>query len=432
MPNHLIDLHVPGLGDSIAEARIANWVKAEGDAVTPDDVVAELETDKATVELPAGGTGLLRIVKAKGQTVAVGDVIARIEAGAAGTDVSAKKPAATTPSAGKSPATANDKPLSPAVQRLVTENKIDPVKVAPTGPGNRVTKGDVLEYLESRGTPAADAAATQSSRESRGAAARPHPTPASPTTSANALAPSGPHVIPAGNEPDETRVEMSKLRETIARRLVEAQHQAAILTTFNEIDMSAVLALREKYKEKFEKSHHVGLGFLSFFAKAVAAAVAAVPIINAQLQDRVIVYKNHLHLGVAVATEKGLIVPVVRYANKLSMAQIEGEIKRLATRAREGKISLEELGGGTFTITNGGVFGSLLSTPIINPPQSAILGLHKIEKRAVVVDDQVVVRPMMYAALSYDHRLIDGQQAVTFLAHIKDSIEDPARLLLGL
>jgi 2-oxoglutarate dehydrogenase E2 component (dihydrolipoamide succinyltransferase) len=433
MPNHLIDLHVPGLGDSISEARIANWVKAEGDAVTPDDVVAELETDKATVELPAGGAGLLRIVKAKGQTVAVGDVIARIESGAAGTDVSAKKPVATAPAGGKIPAAANDKPLSPAVQRLVTENKIDPVKVAPTGPGNRVTKGDVLEYLESRGTPAADAAATQSSRESRGAAvARPHPTPTSATPSASAFVSSGPPVFATGNEPEETRVEMSKLRETIARRLVEAQHQAAILTTFNEIDMSAVLALREKYKDKFEKSHHVGLGFLSFFAKAAAAAVAAVPIINAQLQDRVIVYKNHLHLGVAVATEKGLIVPVVRYANKLSMAQIEGEIKRLATRAREGKISLEELGGGTFTITNGGVFGSLLSTPIINPPQSAILGLHKIEKRAVVVDDQVVVRPMMYAALSYDHRLIDGQQAVTFLAHIKDSIEDPARLLLGL
>ncbi len=433
MPNQLIDLHVPGLGDSISEARIANWVKAEGDTVAPDTVVAELETDKATVELPAGGSGLLRIVKAKGQTVAVGDVIARIEAGASATSATAKSASATAPTAGKVAAPADGKPLSPAVQRLVTENKIDPAKVAPTGPGNRVTKGDVLDYLESRATPPMDAAATQSSRESRGAApARPSAATASSAGSPTTLSASGPPVIALGNEPEETRVEMSKLRETIARRLVEAQHQAAVLTTFNEIDMSAVLALREKYREQFEKSHHIGLGFLSFFAKAVAAAVAAVPIVNAQLQDRVIVYKNHLHLGVAVATEKGLIVPVVRYANKLSMAQIEGEIKRLATRAREGKISLEELGGGTFTITNGGVFGSLLSTPIINPPQSAILGLHKIEKRAVVVNDQVVVRPMMYAALSYDHRLIDGQQAVTFLAHIKDSIEDPARLLLGL
>ena len=328
MPHHLIDLHVPGLGDSISEARIANWVKADGAAVKPDDVVAELETDKATVELPAGSAGLLRIVKAKGQTVAVGDVIARIEAGAAGTAPSAKAPEAIQSTRAPMPDPAAGKPLSPAVQRMVTENKIDPAQIAPTGPGNRVTKGDVIEFLESRGTPPADAAATQSSRESRGAAA-PRSNPASPSI-ANppaAFTPSGPPVIATGNEPEETRVEMSKLRETIARRLVEAQHRAAILTTFNEIDMSAVLALREKYKEKFEKSHHVGLGFISFFAKAVAAAIAAVPIVNAQLQDRVIVYKNHLHLGVAVATEKGLIVPVVRYADKLSMAQIEGEIK---------------------------------------------------------------------------------------------------------
>ena len=416
MSNTLVDLFVPGLGESVTEARIASWVKADGDAVLADDVVAELETDKATVELPAGAQGVLRIVKAAGQTVNVGDVVARVEPGA--------KPAAKSPTA--APATAGPKAvggdkaagktLSPAVERMVKENNIDPAAVSPTGPGNRITKGDVVHFLEARGSaPAPGVAAPPAS------AAR--PTPVKPGVAARAPA------IQADG-PEETRVEMSKLRETIARRLVEAQHSAAILTTFNEIDMSAVMALREKYKEKFEKTHSVGLGFLSFFARAVCAAAKAVPIVNAQLQNRIVIYKNNVHLGVAVATEKGLVVPVVRYANKLSMAQIEAEIKRLAQRAREGKITLDELGGGTFTITNGGVFGSLLSTPILNPPQSAILGLHKIEKRAVVVNDQIVIRPMMYAALSYDHRIIDGQQAVSFLVHIKESLEDPTRLLL--
>ena len=413
MSNTLVDLFVPGLGESVTEARIANWVKADGDAVSSDDVVAELETDKATVELPAGVTGVLRIVKTAGQTVNVGDVVARIEPGA--------KPAAKTATAVAPPAAAKaatvdktaGKPLSPAVERMVKENKLDPAAIAPTGPGNRITKGDVVQYLETRNNVPAPATAAVPPPAAR-------PIPAKPVA------------VPIGKSdgPEETRVEMSKLRETIARRLVEAQHSAAILTTFNEIDMSAVMALREKYKEKFEKTHSVGLGFLSFFGRAVCAAAKAVPIVNAQIQDRIVIYKNNVHLGVAVATEKVLVVPVVRYANKLSMAQIEAEIKRLAQRAREGKITLEELGGGTFTITNGGVFGSLLSTPILNPPQSAILGLHKIEKRAVVVNDQIVIRPMMYVALSYDHRLIDGQQAVSFLVHIKESLEDPTRLLL--
>ncbi len=415
MSNTLVDLFVPGLGESVTEARIANWVKADGDSVTADDVVAELETDKATVELPAGITGVLRIVKASGQTVNVGDVIARIEEGAAG----GAKPSAKAAPAATAKASAGDKsagkPLSPSVQRIAKEHNVDTSKVVATGPGNRITKGDVLQLLESRSAPAA---ATTSAASS---AARPVPPKAAP-----ALV----NAVNKSDGPEETRVEMSKLRETIARRLVEAQHSAAILTTFNEIDMSAVMALREKYKEKFEKTYNVGLGFLSFFARAVCAAAKAVPIVNAQLQDRIVIYKHHVHLGVAVATERGLVVPVVRYADKLSMAQIESEIKRLAQRAREGKITMDELGGGTFTITNGGVFGSLLSTPILNPPQSAILGLHKIEKRAVVVNDQIVIRPMMYAALSYDHRLIDGQQAVSFLVHIKESLEDPTRLVL--
>ncbi len=414
MSNTLVDLFVPGLGESVTEARIASWVKADGDAVLADDVVAELETDKATVELPAGTQGVLRIVKTAGQTVNVGDVVARVEQGA--------KPAAKNPTAAPATATPKaaggdrspNKTLSPAVERMVKENNIDPAVVSPTGPGNRITKGDVVQFLETRSSapaPAVTAAPVAAAR----------PTPVKPPLAAPTIQADG---------PEETRVEMSKLRETIARRLVEAQHNAAILTTFNEIDMSAVMALREKYKEKFEKTHSVGLGFLSFFARAVCAAAKAVPIVNAQLQNRIVIYKNNVHLGVAVATEKGLVVPVVRYANKLSMAQIEAEIKRLAQRAREGKITLDELGGGTFTITNGGVFGSLLSTPILNPPQSAILGLHKIEKRAVVVNDQIVIRPMMYAALSYDHRIIDGQQAVSFLVHVKESMEDPTRLLL--
>ncbi len=427
-----VELFVPGLGESVTEARIANWVKTDGDAVLPDDVVAELETDKATVELPAGSAGVLRIVKDKGQTVNVGELIARIEPGTAGTK-SAARAAATAPAAAAAPATAGPQKASPArnlapsVQRLVTEKNLNPREIPASGPGNRITKGDVLAHIESQDSrKVAQTDTVEASRANQQSPA----TRAPAAASALPKAPPAPVFSAGADGPEETRVEMSKFRETVARRLVEAQHTAAILTTFNEVDMSAVMALREKYKEKFEKTHSVGLGFLSFFARAACAAVKAVPVINSQLQERAIVYKKHMHLGVAVATEKGLIVPVVRYADKLSMAQIESEIKRLATRAREGKISLEELGGGTFTITNGGVFGSLLSTPILNPPQSAILGLHKIEKRAIVVNDQIVIRPMMYLALSYDHRLVDGQQAVTFLVHMKESLEDPSRLLL--
>ncbi len=422
MPTAVIDLQVPGLGESVTEARIANWVKGDGQFVGPDDVVAELETDKATVELPAGSSGVLRIVCKQGKTVNVGDVIARIEPGAAPNATADAPPTSAKPSAdakssapksaSSAPKTTADKPLAPSVQRLVTENKLDPAKIPATGPGNRITKGDVLQVIGGSNISTADAAAGQQSRDAR---------------NSNSVRTASPE-IPASDE--ETRVELSKLRETIAKRLVEAQHTAAILTTFNEIDMSAVMALREKYKEKFEKTHSVGLGFLSFFGRAVCAAASAVPAVNAQLQDKTIVYKHRMHLGVAVATEKGLVVPVVRNADRMSMAQIELEIKRLATKAREGKITMDDLSGGTFTITNGGVFGSLMSTPILNPPQSAILGLHKIEKRAVVVNDQIVIRPMMYVALSYDHRIIDGQQAVTFLVHVKESLEDPSRLLL--
>lgn len=436
------ELRVPGLGESITEATIAKWVKASGDSVGPDDVVVELETDKATVEISAGGNGVLRIVKEKGQTVVVGDLIANIEPGGAA-GATAKQPPASAAGAEGAPKAAEPGagaqggavpgaaakgssaagPLSPAVERLITENQLNPGAIAGSGPQNRLTKGDVLAFIEQHGSPGRQGATMQQAQRTE---TPPAAAPAAPNNGA-AREPVGPTA-----DGEETRVEMSKLRETIARRLVEAQHTAAILTTFNEIDMSPVMALREKYKERFEKQHKVGLGFLSFFARASAAAMQAVPAVNAQLQGRTIVYKKNMHLGVAVSTEKGLVVPVVRFANRLSMAQIEAEIKRLATRAREGKITVDELGGGTFTITNGGVFGSLLSTPILNPPQSAILGLHKIEKRAVVVDDQIVVRPMMYVALSYDHRIIDGAQAVTFLVRIKEALEDPARMLLDI
>ena len=441
------ELRIPGLGESITEATIAKWVKASGDSVGPDDVVAELETDKATVEIAAGGSGVLRIVKEKGQTVVVGDLIANIEPAGAASGAPVAQPsgkpqqqstspatAAAAPKAGEPvPATpgagepgqdsAATGPLSPAVERLIKENQLNAGAIAGSGPKNRLTKGDVLAFIEQHGSPGQQGATMPQAQP-------PQPRPdTAPPVPAN-----GAPRTPAGPTADgeETRVEMSKLRETIARRLVEAQHTAAILTTFNEIDMAPVMALREKYKERFEKQHKIGLGFLSFFAKAAVAAMQAVPAVNGQIQGRTMVYKKNLHLGVAVSTEKGLVVPVVRYANRLSMAQIEAEIKRLAGRAREGKITVDELGGGTFTITNGGVFGSLLSTPILNPPQSAILGLHKIEKRTVVVDDQIVIRPMMYVALSYDHRIIDGQQAVTFLVRIKEALEDPARMLLDI
>ncbi len=454
----VLNVCVPGLGESVTEARIAKWLKAEGQVVSPDDVIAELETDKATVELPAAARGVLHIVQGEGRTVNVGDLIARIETGAAApapaavgsgeTAVAASPRGRGTPAAaGEEPPTPttvpvepnrpplrgepgaatnaprkdssfgtaaapapgeSTRPLSPAVRRLVAENHLNPDEIVATGPGQRLTKGDVLEHLARRESTPLDAA----------------PTPADSLGADRSTAPA------AAVEAEETRVEISMLRQTIARRLVEAQRTAAILTTINEIDMSAVMALREKYREQFEKAHQVGLGFLSFFARAACAALKAVPVVNAQLQDRAIVYKHHVHLALAVATDKGLIVPVIRYADKLSMAQIEVQVKQLAARAREGKITLEELGGGTFTITNGGVFGSLLSTPILNPPQSAILGLHKIQKRPVVVAEQIVVRPMMYVALSYDHRLIDGREAVTFLVHIKEALEDPARLLL--
>ncbi|HUO08427.1 MAG TPA: 2-oxoglutarate dehydrogenase complex dihydrolipoyllysine-residue succinyltransferase [Phycisphaerae bacterium] len=436
----LVDLQVPGLGESVSEATIAKWVKADGDYVGSDDVVAELETDKATVELPAGKSGTLKIMAHKGATVNVGDVIARIDpAGTKGAASAAPAaPAKATPATPTGGAVFDLKKaslddLSPAVRTLVVENKLQGAQIPATGPGGRLTKEDVLSYLEKIGnTPIhmsdANAAATSQKQQAPNGFLNTPGTTAVPARPAAPAAPSRP--LAEGEE----REEMSKLRQTIARRLVEAQHTTASLTTYNEIDMSAVMALREKYKEQFEKVHGIGLGFMSFFAKAVIYALRAVPQVNWSVDGNTMIKRKAVHLGIAVSTEKGLMVPVLRDAHLMSMAKVESEIKRLATKARDGKITVDDMAGGTFTITNGGVFGSLLSTPILNPPQSGILGMHKIEKRAVVLNeggkDVIAIRPMMYVALTYDHRIVDGKQSVTFLVKMKEALEDPTRLLL--
>ena len=428
------DVRIPPLGESITEGVILRWLKHDGDRVRPDDLLLELETDKATMELPAERGGVLRILQPEGQKVAVGDVIARLEDSGAADDA---KPAAPARPLERAPAPAAAEPnleaaseqdtlatapprgvgpLSPAVRRLIEEHGLEAGAIPASGKGGRLTKDDVLSYLErtGRAAPSEAPAAAEAARPDgadRSPAARPRP---APTAAADG----------------EERVPMTAIRKRIAERLVQAQRTAAILTTFNEIDMTAVQALRSRYKDRFRERYGVGLGFMSFFARAVIAALAEVRTLNAEIRGDDVVYKAFVHLGVAVATERGLVVPVVHDAHRLSFAEIEREIERLATRAREGKLTLEELSGGTFTLTNGGIFGSLLSTPILNPPQSGILGMHKIEKRPVVVDDQIVVRPMMYVAVSYDHRLVDGAQAVTFLVRVKERLEDPARLLL--
>jgi 2-oxoglutarate dehydrogenase E2 component (dihydrolipoamide succinyltransferase) len=426
------EVRIPPLGESVTEGVITRWVKRDGEAVRRDDVLLELETDKAGMEIAAERDGVLRVLKDEGATVAVGDVVARVEEGTA--QAGAAKPSAAKPSASPPPKPAppprreelrvepapvgstpppDGAPLSPAVRRLVTEQELDPADIPATGKGGRLTKGDVLDHLERHPEPAA--------------APRPVAPPAVPAR-APAPPPSVARIAGEGEEP----VPMSRIRKRIAERLVQAQQTAAILTTFNEIDMTAVMALRAGHKEQFQRVHGVPLGFMSFFARACVMALRDIPAINAEIRGDDIVYKHFVHLGVAVGTERGLVVPVVHHAERLSFAEIEREIGRLAGLARDGKLTLDDLAGGTFTISNGGVYGSLLSTPILNPPQSGILGMHKIEKRPVVVDDQIVVRPMMYAALSYDHRIVDGEQAVTFLVHVKERIEDPARLMLDL
>jgi len=395
----MADIMTPALGESVAEATVARWTKKVGDAVKRDEMLIELETDKVSLEVVSPADGVLtEIVAAEGDTVLPGALLGRVTAGAAASP-SAPAPA---PVAAPVPAptpVAAAAPVAPSVRRIAAETGLDTSTVAGSGKDGRVTKGDALAALEAR-------------------AAAP----------AVAVAPSAPRPV----HEREDRVKMTRLRQTIARRLKEAQNTAAMLTTFNEVDMSAVMALRNQYKDVFEKRHGVKLGFMSFFVKACVEALKDVPDVNAEIDGTDLIYKNHYDIGVAVGTDKGLVVPVVRDAETLSLAGIEKAIGALGKKARDGQLSIDDMQGGTFTISNGGVYGSLMSTPILNAPQSGILGMHKIQDRPMVVGGQIVVRPMMYLALSYDHRVVDGQGAVTFLVKVKDYIEDPQRLLLDL
>jgi 2-oxoglutarate dehydrogenase E2 component (dihydrolipoamide succinyltransferase) len=404
------EIKVPTLGESVNEATIARWLKHPGDTVAMDDPLVELETDKVTLEVnaPAAGT-LTEVLFPEGANVGVGAVLGRIGEGAAKPMPAAAKPAAApapAPAARPAPAPASASNgaeilarSGPAARKAAAETGVDVTKVQPTGKDGRVTKSDI-------------------------AAAAAKPAPASAPAPMTARE-------PRDIGPREERVRMTRLRKRIAERLKDAQNTAAMLTTFNEVDMTEVMALRDRYRESFEKQHGVRLGFMSIFAKACIQALKEIPAANAEIDGDDIIYKNHYDIGVAVGTEQGLVVPVVRDADQLSFAEIEKRVADLGRRARDGKLSLDELSGGTFTITNGGVYGSLLSTPILNPPQSAILGMHKIQKRPVVVGDKIEARPMMYLALSYDHRMIDGREAVTFLVRVKECIEDPQRMLFG-
>ena len=405
------EVKVPVLGESITEATLGEWLKKPGEAVAQDEPIASLETDKVAIEVPAPVAGIMGAFSVQeGDTVNVGAVIASIEAASGAAAPAQTAPAKseaptpqTAPSAAPS-AGASDMPLSPAVRRLVLELGVDPTKVSGTGKDGRLTKEDVIAYSKS----AADTSPATSG-----------------SASANAAA------APAGNRGEE-RVRMTRLRQTVAKRLKSAQDTAALLTTFNDVDMSAVIEARTKYKDLFAKKHDVRLGFMGFFTKAVALAARDVPAVNAQIQGDEIVYFDYLDVSVAVSAPNGLVVPVIRSAEAMSFAEIEKTIGDFGARAKAGTLTMADMEGGTFTISNGGVFGSLMSTPIINPPQSAVLGLHRIEDRPVAIDGKVEIRPMMYMALSYDHRLIDGREAVTFLKSVKDAIEDPTRLLIDL
>lgn len=406
-----VEIKVPAMGESVTEATISKWFKKEGDAVKRDEPLLELETDKVTVEVPSPADGAIESISAQaGATVSVGALLGAIAEGKGGktSAVPASNPDAAKPLKAEAPKPAPapaapkaDAPAMPSAKRIAEESGIAVSSVAGTGRDGRVTKGDMLGALEAR-----------SSR------------PAAPV----AAAPSGPR----HNEAREEKVAMTRLRKTIALRLKESQNTAAQLTTFNEVDMTAVMGLRATYKEVFEKKHGVKMGFMGFFTKAVVAALKELPNINAEIEGDNIIYKNYYDIGIAVSTERGLVVPVVRDADQLSLAGIEKAINDYGTRARDNKIKLEELQGGTFSITNGGVFGSLMSTPILNSPQSGILGMHKIQPRPMAIGDKIEIRPMMYLALSYDHRIVDGREAVTFLVKVKENLEDPQRMLLDI
>ena len=414
-----VEIKVPVLGESVVEATVAKWMKSAGEAVGADEAIVELETDKVTLEVPSPVNGVLADIVAKeGDTVGVDALLALVEEGAAPTAKPAAKtapapaptatpaPAATAPAAVPAPAAAASAAaavLSPAVRKLVEENNLNPAAISGTGKDGRLTKADVQKAIASGSAKMAAPAASTA------------PAPAGPRTS----------------DAREERVPMSRLRRMIASRLKEAQNTAAMLTTFNEVDMSAVMALRAEYKDDFEKQHGARLGFMGFFVRAVINGLQEFPAVNAEIHGEDIIYKNFYNIGVAVGTPQGLVVPVLRDAQDLSLADIEKSVTDFGLRARDGKLTPADMAGGSFTISNGGVYGSLMSTPILNPPQSGILGMHKIQKRPIAVGDKVEIRPMMYLALSYDHRIIDGREAVSFLVRVKESIEDPRRLLLG-
>ena len=416
----MTEIRVPTLGESVTEATIGRWFKKAGDEVKVDEPLVELETDKVTIEVPAPTAGVLSDIAAKdGETVAVGALLGEIKPGAGASPAPAKaapSPAPKPPPAPAAPApqasapaklAPAEAPLAPSVRKIATETGIDPAAVPGSGKDGRVTKGDMLAEIER-------------------AAAQPTPVPQL-AASVQVRAPS-----PPDDAAREERVRMTRLRQTIARRLKDAQNTAAMLTTFNEADMTHVMALRNQYKDLFEKKYATKLGFMGFFVRACVQALKEIPAVNAEIDGTDIVYKNYYHIGVAVGTDKGLVVPVVRDCDRKSLAEIEKEIADFGRRARDGTLKLEEMQGGTFTISNGGVYGSLMSTPILNAPQSGILGMHKIQERPMVVAGKVEPRPMMYLALSYDHRVVDGREAVTFLVRVKEVLEDPARLVLDL
>ncbi len=406
------EIRVPTLGESVAEATVGTWFKKAGDTVAADEILCELETDKVTVEVPAPAAGTLsEIVANEGDTVEPNGLLGNIEAGDGAAAAKSEAPKeekkeeakAEAPSDSKSEKASGDMPASPSASKMMKENNVSADQVEGSGKRGQVLKGDVMAAI------------------TKGAPSEPSKAPAAPRAASS-----------EADAPREERVKMTRLRQTIAKRLKDAQNTAAMLTTYNEVDMTAVMEMRKKYKDLFEKKHGVKLGFMGFFAKAVTHALKEVPAVNAEIDGTDIIYKNFCHIGVAVGTDKGLVVPVVRDADQMSIAEIEKEIGNLGRKARDGKLGMADMTGGTFTISNGGVYGSLMSSPILNAPQSGILGMHKIQERPMAVNGQVVIRPMMYLALSYDHRIVDGKEAVTFLVRVKESLEDPQRLVLDL
>ncbi len=398
-----VDVAVPAMGESVAEGTLSTWMKKPGDKISKDETLVEIETDKVAVEVPSPVDGILsEILVQEGETVEIGTVIARVSGGeGAAASAPAAAPAASPTPTATAPAASpsGGAPVSPSVRRIAAENGVNPAEIPGSGKSGRATKGDALAYLEKK----------------------PMDTPAMSSTSG----------IPRATGPREERVKMTRLRQTIARRLKEAQDTAAMLTTFNDVDMTNIMEMRKAYKDNFEKRHGVKLGFMSFFVKAVVNALQEIPAVNAEIDGTDVIYKNFYDIGVAVGTEKGLVVPVVRDCDALSLAGIEAAIGDYGRKARDGQLTMEDMQGGTFTISNGGVYGSMMSTPILNPPQSGVLGMHRIEQRPVAINGQVVIRPMMYLALSYDHRIVDGKEAVTFLVRVKEALENPERMLLG-